>query len=54
MPPDGKNQRDIFPIIIGAESVKVIQLKETGNAAVTPLKGIKSIHSVSPYNTISH
>ena len=54
MPLRGRSQRGIFPIIIKAESIKVTQPKETGNAAATPPKGTGSVYSVPPYNTKSH
>ena len=54
MPPEGRNQRGIFPIIIKVESVKVTQLKEIGSAAATPFKGIENVYSVPLYNIESH
>ena len=54
MPPEGKSQKDIFPIITGAESIKATQPKKTRSAAATPFKRTKRVHSVPLYNTESH
>ena len=54
MPPDGRSQKGIFPIIIKAESVKATQLKETRSAAATFFKKTENVYSVPPYNTESH
>jgi len=49
-----RSQRGIFSIVTETENVKVTQLKETKNAAATPPKGIKSVHSVPFYNAESY
>ena len=54
MPPKGRNQRGIFPIIIKTENVKATQLKETKSMAVTPPKEIENVHNIPPYNIESH
>ena len=54
IPPDERNQRGIFPIVIETESVKATQPKEIESVAATLPKGTESIYSVSLYNTKSH
>jgi len=54
MPPDGRSQRSIFPIITKAENMKATQPEKTKSIAATLLKGIESVHSIPPYNTESH
>jgi len=54
IPPEKRNQKGIFPIVIKAESVKVTQLERKGSAVATPPKETKSVHSVPLYNTKSH
>ena len=54
IPPEKRNQKGIFPIVIKAESMKMTQPKKIGNVAATPPKGIESVHSVPLYDTECH
>ena len=54
MPPKGRNQRGIFPIIIKVESVKATQPERTKSTETTPLKGTERVHSVPFYNIKSY
>ena len=53
MSPDRRNKPGIFLIITRTESIKAAQL-ESQYVETTPPRGTKSIHSVSPYDTVSH
>ena len=54
MPPNERNQRGIFFIVIKAESVKATQPEKIKNAAATPPKKIEKVYSVPLYNIESH
>ena len=46
MPPKGKDQRGIFPIVTGTKNVKAIQLKETRSMEATPPKRTERVHNI--------